>query len=151
MALGIARLQRRVPEVEAEALEQRVHPAFGTGRKHADLYRIAGVERQTDGNRLAVSQLVSSQGLQLVCGPMPVVQRAGAPRLERISAMSDLPHVQFRAAPDHAAHRCALAGTQRVRTGFEPLEEQPVADQRHLHRLGDPGNLVARLQRAQEV
>ncbi len=39
---------------------------------------------------------------------------------------------------------------QRVGVGFQPVEELSVAYQGHLHRFGDAGDLVARMQRAQE-
>jgi len=80
-----------------------------------------------------------------------VVERTRAAVLERIASVRDLAHVQLGAAPDHPAHRRAFAGAQSVGLGLEPFEEHAVADQRDLHRLGDAGDLVARLQRAQEV
>ena len=46
---------------------------------------------------------------------------------------------------------CGNAVAQCVGVGLEPLEEHRVADQRDLHRLGDAGDAVARMQGAQEV
>ena len=93
----------------------------------------------------------AGERFQLVGRPVPVVERARAAVLERISAVRDLAHVQLGAAADHPAHCRAFAGAQRVGPGLEPLEEHAVADQGHLHRFGDARDLVARLQRAQEV
>ncbi len=148
---GVAPLQRRMPQVEAERLEQAHDALFPPGGEHADLHRVAAVEREADRHRFAVAQLVSGQRFELVGRPVAVVERTRAAGLERIAAVRDLAHVQLGAAPDHARRGLGCAGAQRLDLGLQPLEEHAVADQRDLHRLGDAGDPVARMQRAQEV
>ena len=69
--------------MEAESLEEGVHALVAPGPQHAGLHRIARVERHADRHRLAVPQLVGRQRLELVRGPVPIVERPAAAALER--------------------------------------------------------------------
>src|SRR5258706_13444278 len=103
--LFVAGLHRRVPEVEAEPLEQLVNALLAARGEHADLDRVTRIERQPDRDRFAVAKLVRRQALELVRGPVAVVEWPRATGLERIAAVRDLAHVQFGAAADHLRHR----------------------------------------------
>ena len=81
---------------------------------------------------------------------MSVIERACAAGFEGIAAIRDLVHMQFGTAPDHSRHRSRCAVAQRIGVGFQPIEEQPVANQRNFHRFGHAGDLVARMKCAQE-
>jgi len=85
-------------------------------RQHAALGRVTAVDREPNRDGLAVTQLVAGERLELVCGPMPVVERLGGAVLEWIAALGDVLHVQLgRAAHEHVggdglAAREALGG-----------------------------------------
>ena len=120
-------------------------------RQHADLHRVAGVERQADRHRLAVAQLVSCQRFQLVRRPVAVVERAGAAGLERIAALRDLAHVQFGAAPDHSRHGGGFAGAQRIGVRLQPFEEHSSRISATFTASAMPAILSRGCKRAQEV
>ena len=149
--VAAAPLQRGMPQVEAEPFEHAEDALFLARGEHADLHRVAAVERDADGHCLAVAQLVIGQRFELVGRPVAIVERPGAAALEGIAAVRDLPHVQLGAAPDHARHGLRRAGAQRLDLRLQPLEEHGVADQPDLDRLGHAGDAIARVQRAQEV
>src|SRR5258706_14327307 len=67
--LFVAGFHRRVPQVETEPLEQLVHALLASRSQHADLDRVARIERQPDRDRFAVAQLMRRQALELVRGP----------------------------------------------------------------------------------
>src|SRR6185369_10482201 len=92
-SLRIAPLQRWMPKVETQALEQLEDALFQSGFEHADLHRIAAVEREADRDRLTVPQLVRGQRFELVSRPVAVVERPRAACLEWITTLRDLAHM----------------------------------------------------------
>src|SRR3954452_14204355 len=130
IAIVMALLEQWMPQAEAELFEQRADADFLAAAQPPYLHRIAAVERESDSDRLAMTQRVVRQDLQLVRGPMAVVERTRAAGFERIAAVRNLAHVQLGAAPDHIRHRLRLERDQLISVRLEPCEEHRIADQR---------------------
>ena len=89
--------------------------------------------------------------LELVRGPVAEIERARGAELERIAGGGDVLDVQFRAAADDALERVAVESREGLRRFLDLGEEHCVADERDLDRLDQPGALVRRGQRLEEV
>ena len=82
---------------------------------------------------------------------MTVVQRPAVAALERIAGTGDMPQVQLGAAEN------GMAAGRMIETGeggglfLHPLEERRVLDQRHLHRFGQAGDLVAAAEAGEQL
>src|SRR5262249_27404698 len=136
---------------ESQPLEHGENTIFLSRSEHADLHRVAAVQRDTDGHRLSVPQLMRSERLELVRRPVAVIQWPRTPSLKRVSTMGDLTHVQLRTAADHARHGVRGAGVQSVGLALQPFEENALADQGDFDGFGNAGDAVAWMQRTQEA
>ena len=112
--------------------------------------RVGRVEGDANRHRLAVTQPIAGQVLELVRRPVPEVERPRRAELERVAARRDVRQVQRRAAVDDLLHRREVAVLQRRGVALDEVEEGAVLDERRLDRLGHPGPPVAIGQRRQE-
>ena len=99
--------------------------------------RVGNIQRQPDGDRLAVVQNMASHLFQLVRGPVAEVERPGRPHLERVAACADVLDVQCGAAIDKLLHGRHVPALQRGGPALQKLEERGVLDERNLDGLGD--------------
>ena len=110
-AAGRSFHQRTIPEPESDAFEQRENAIRDDRREVALLDRIGHVERDPDGDGLAVAQPMTRHRLQLMGGPVAEIQRTRAAQLERIAVAADVRQVQFgRAANQRREHRDLAVG-----------------------------------------
>ena len=146
----IALPQPVVPQVETKPL-QKTHDTLVLARsKAARQNRIARVERDTDGDSLAVIELIFCQLLELVRGPMTEIQRTRRPHFERVAAKPDLAHVKLGAGLDKMIKMRPGKARKRIRMGFEPLEKLAVAYQGNLHGFSHACSLLAQRQHVDE-
>ena len=109
------------------------------------------VQRDADRNRFAVPDSELGELLQLVCRPVPEIERTRRAKLEWVAGGGDVVDVQFGAAMDQLSHRFRREVRQGLGIGFDPLEELTVANQRHLHRLDVAVTLVPIAERGEQV
>lgn len=131
-------------QVEAQLLQQHEHALGARGVEEANLFRVKHVQRDADGDGLAVPKLVFRELLQLVRRPVAEIQRARAAELEGIAAGGNVVQVQFGATVDEPLHRRWLERGQRLGVALDGVEELRVTDARDLHGLDVAGALVAR-------
>src|SRR5881396_1356101 len=96
----VPKIQRVVPQSEPERFEQTDDANFFAFGQQPSEDRVASIKSDADRHRLAMPQRMTRERLELVCRPVPVVERPGRPHLERIAAVGDLMHMERGAAPN---------------------------------------------------
>src|SRR5215510_5917958 len=107
-AIAGPRFQHGMPEVEAEQLQQCRHPILEARLQQTNQYRVTGVERDANGDRLAVAHMIARQRLDLVRCPVAEVQGSCAAALEWVASVRNLVHVELGAASNHGRHHTGL-------------------------------------------
>ena len=87
-------------QFEAELFEQFQNTFAGFLIQQTGVARINHVERDADGDGLAVADLEMGKLLQLVRRPMPEIQRACRTSFKRVAAVADVFQMQFGATAD---------------------------------------------------
>src|SRR5262245_55708060 len=134
-AVGGARLEHRVPEPEAQQLEQSCDAILGSGLQQPSQHGIACVERNADGDGFAMTDMVAGERLDLVRGPVAEVERASTAALEWVATPGDLTQVQLRAASDHVGHGGAVEQREGVDALLEAAEEGGVQHERKFNHI----------------
>ena len=113
--------------------------AADAGIEQADVARVNHVQRDADGDGLAVGNVEMRKLLQLVRRPVAEVQRARGAGLKRIAAGGDVVEVQFGAAADEVLHRVRLERGELFGVAFDLVKKFCVADAGDFHGLDVAG------------
>ena len=105
--------------------------------------RVDDVEREADGDRLAVAKAMLGHRLELVSRPVTEIERPRAPQLERIAIATDMREVQFGGPADQRREDGHVAVGNVLDVGFEIAIEPRVAQQGDLHGFRDAADAVA--------
>src|SRR5262249_38282077 len=89
-AMLIPEGERGRHQCKAKLGEQPQYALVGAFGQTTGKHRIARIERDPDGHRLAMPQGMMGQRLEFVSGPVTVIKWAGRPRLEGVATMRDL-------------------------------------------------------------
>jgi hypothetical protein len=90
LSVCVTFLQRRVPERQTNAMQQRENALAPDGRQVARLHRVGGVERHPDGDRLTVSKIVFRHRLEHSSHPVTEVEGPDTAHVDGIDAAADV-------------------------------------------------------------
>ncbi len=136
---------------EAEGFEELKH-AFGRGGiKEAGIARINYIERDANGDGLAMADFVFRKLFEFMRGPMAEIERTGGAELEGVAGGGDVMEMEFGAAMDETLHGLRIEGAELGGVGFDGFEKLPVANKSDFDSLDVAGAFVAVRERQEQV
>jgi hypothetical protein len=139
LAVAVAAHEFRGVEVEAEQGEDMEDAFSDIGVEESDIAGVERIESDTDGDGIAVGELVIGGGFEFMGAPVSEVEGAGGSGFEGVTAGGDVLDVEFGAAVDEGFDEFELAVAEVGGVLFDPGEEAGIADEGHLEAFDAAG------------